>query len=133
MTEEHRARGTYRLLPWTGAGGKQCWVLGDGTGFVSRMADDIESVQLDMAGELLDHAAALLGDQQVTGAEYRFLANRLSESLRDVMRIAESRGARLDAGGEAEDSEDSEDSEDADGIVDAVEVIPAGEAPSRPA
>ncbi|MCX5397129.1 hypothetical protein [Streptomyces sp. NBC_00102] len=116
MTDVHRAGGTFRLLPWTGPGGKPAYVLGDGTGFVSRMADDIESVQLDMADELLRHATALLADQRVTGAEFRFLANRLSESLRDVKRVAESRGARLDATG-VEDAEDTLDGE----VIEAAE------------
>ncbi|WP_442809419.1 hypothetical protein [Streptomyces sp. NBC_01335] len=137
MIEEHRARGTFRLLPWTGAGGKQCWVLGDGTGYVSRMADNIESVQLGMAGNLLDHATALLADRRVTGAEYRYLADRLSEALRDVKRIAESRGARLGARGEVEDFEDFEEEEDGDDdhgaydIADTVEAIDGVEAGSR--
>ncbi|MEU1211271.1 hypothetical protein ABZ424_02165 [Streptomyces sp. NPDC005790] len=40
-----------RLLPWTGLDGKPCYVLGDGAGYVSRIADDVESVQLGMAAE----------------------------------------------------------------------------------
>ncbi|WP_251066515.1 hypothetical protein [Streptomyces sp. ISL-36] len=66
-----------------------------GTGAVSRLADGIESVQLGMAGELLGHADDLLADRRVTSGELRYLAGRLTESLRDVKRIAESRGARL--------------------------------------
>ncbi|MFJ7153136.1 hypothetical protein ACIQVT_33885 [Streptomyces sp. NPDC100445] len=84
-----------RLLPWTGAEGKPCYLLGDGTGYVSRLADRTESVQLGMAGALLEHAAALLAEHRLTGEELRYLARRLSESLRDVKRVAESRGARL--------------------------------------
>lgn len=42
-----------RLLPWTGPEGRPCYVIGDGTGPVSRVADAVESVQLGMAGELL--------------------------------------------------------------------------------
>lgn len=95
--EEH-GPDTIRLLPWAGAEGKPCYVLGDGTGYVSRMADDIESVQLDMADDLLGHAADLLADRKVTGVELHFLASRLTESLREVRRVAESRGARLGCG-----------------------------------
>ncbi|WP_256260351.1 hypothetical protein OH786_11635 [Streptomyces atratus] len=84
-----------RLLPWTGPENKPCYVLGDGSGYVSRMADDIESIQLGMAGDLLGHAVGLLRDRKVTGAELHFLASRLTESLREVKRVAESRGARL--------------------------------------
>ncbi|MFD5071844.1 hypothetical protein ACFWNC_28545 [Streptomyces sp. NPDC058369] len=88
---------TARLLPWTGPEGKPCYVLGDGSGYVSRMADDIESIQLGMADDLLGHATGLLADRKVTGAEIHFLASRLTESLREVKRVAESRGARLGA------------------------------------
>ncbi|WP_318203434.1 hypothetical protein [Streptomyces sp. SCL15-4] len=84
-----------RLLPWTGDEGKPCYVLGDGTGYVSRLADQVESVQLGMAGDLLDHAAELLAEDRLTDRELRYLARRLTESLREVKRVAESRGARL--------------------------------------
>jgi hypothetical protein len=90
-----------RLLPWTGPEGKPCYLVGDGTGYVWRMADDVECVQLGMADDLLGHADALLAEQRATGAELRYLARRLVESLRDVRRVAESRGARL--GGRGED------------------------------
>lgn len=83
-----------RLLPWTGAGGKPCYLIGDGTGHLSRVAATIESVQLGMAGELLDHAADLLADHRTTAERLCFLGCRLAESLCDVHRIAESRGAR---------------------------------------
>ncbi|MGX1270102.1 hypothetical protein [Streptomyces phaeoluteigriseus] len=84
-----------RLLPWTSPEGKPCYVVGDGTGYVSRLADDVETVQLRMADDLLGHADALLAERRATGAELRYLTRRLTESLRDVRRVAESRGARL--------------------------------------
>ncbi|MEU0306906.1 hypothetical protein [Streptomyces cyaneofuscatus] len=86
-----------RLLPWTGTGGKPCYVLGDGTGYVSRKADEVEDIQLDMAYELLGHADGLLAEPGVTAPELHFLASRLSECLEQVQRIAESRGSRLEA------------------------------------
>ncbi|MGX5182740.1 hypothetical protein ACWKT5_07915 [Streptomyces avermitilis] len=86
---------TVRLLPWSGPEGKPCYVVGDGTGYVSRMADSVESVQLGMAAQILDHAADMLADHKATAAQLRFLAARMAEALRDVRRIAESRGARL--------------------------------------
>jgi hypothetical protein len=86
---------TARLLPWSGPEGKPCYLVGDGTGYLSRVADNIESVQLGMSAELLDHAADMLADHKATSAQLRFLAARMAEALRDVHRIAESRGARL--------------------------------------
>lgn len=87
--------GGARLLPWTGTDDKPCYLIGDGTGYLSRVADNIESVQLGMAVELLDHAADMLADRKVTAPQLRYLAARMAESLRDVHRIALSRGARL--------------------------------------
>lgn len=84
-----------RLLPWSTLEGKPCYVVGDGTGYVSRVADNVERVQLDMAAELLGHADDMLANRKTTSVQLRFLAARLAESLRDAHRIAESRGARL--------------------------------------
>ncbi|MFJ3692634.1 hypothetical protein ACIPW9_00790 [Streptomyces sp. NPDC090052] len=88
-----------RLLPWSNLNGDPCYLLGDVGGttpsHISRVADNIESVQLGMADDLLDHAADLLGDQQATAHQLRFLAARLTESLHDIHRIARSRGGRL--------------------------------------
>lgn len=97
MTDEHRHPA--RLLPWVGPEGKPCYLLGDrngsGTGHISRMADDIESVQLGMSAELLGHAADLLADREATAVQLHFLAACMAQSLRDVRRIAVSRGGRL--------------------------------------
>ncbi|MEH0423549.1 hypothetical protein [Streptomyces sp. B21-083] len=94
-----------RLLPWTGAEGNPCYVVGDGTGYVSRRADQIECVQLGMAGDLLGHATELLEERSATSGELRYLANRLTEALRDVKRVADSRGARLMLTGSTPDSD----------------------------
>ncbi len=82
---------TPRLLPWTGPEGKPCFLVTDGDGYLSRTADAVESVQLGMATQLLDHSAAMLKERQVTRAELRFLVARMREALTDVLRIAESR------------------------------------------
>jgi hypothetical protein len=103
-----------RLLPWTGPEGKPCYLVGDGTGYLSRVADTVESVQLGMAGELLDHAADMLADRRATPVQLRFLAARMVEALRDVHRIAESRGARLPA--PADDDPDSPEEADGDDV-----------------
>ncbi|MGC0331835.1 hypothetical protein RKD23_004825 [Streptomyces sp. SAI-170] len=88
-----------RLLPWEGTEGKPCYLVTDGTGYLSRVADTIECVQLGMAGDLLGHAADLLADDTATNAQLRFMLARMREALTDVRRIAESRGARLPAPG----------------------------------
>ncbi|MGW7635936.1 hypothetical protein [Streptomyces decoyicus] len=96
VTEEHQ--GPVRLLPWAGPDGKPCYLVGEG-GYVSRVADEIEGVQLGMADDILGHAEDMLGGRQVTSRELRFLARGLADALRDVRRVAESRGARLAAAG----------------------------------
>lgn len=95
MTYDIEGGNVARLLPWPGPEGKPCYVVTDGVGYVSRMADTVESVQLGMADGLLRHAADLLSEHRATSAQLRFLLARMSESLADVCRIAESRGARL--------------------------------------
>ncbi|MGW7578982.1 hypothetical protein [Streptomyces sp. NPDC054765] len=94
MTEHHDPG---RLLPWSSPDGKPCYLVGERGGYVSRVADDIECVQLDMADDILGHAEEMLTGRQVTSRELRFLARGLADSLRDVRRVAESRGARLPA------------------------------------
>lgn len=87
-----------RLLPWSSPEGKPCFLSTDDRGgCLSRVADNVESAQLAMAVQLLDHAADMLPDHKATSTQLRFLAARMAESLRDVHRIAESRGARLPA------------------------------------
>jgi hypothetical protein len=84
-----------RLLPWSGAEGKPCYLITDDpTGPVSRLANATESIQLGMGGQLLAHAHDMLPD--LPPSDLRFLAERLTEALHDALRIAESRGRRLD-------------------------------------
>ncbi|MGO4417869.1 hypothetical protein AB4Z54_03615, partial [Streptomyces sp. MCAF7] len=66
----------------------------DGNSRLSRRADEIEALQLSMGTQLLGHARLLLTDRKADTGELRFLANRLCEALRDVLRVAESRGRR---------------------------------------
>ncbi|MDT0403820.1 hypothetical protein [Streptomyces edwardsiae] len=86
-----------RLLPWSNLDGNPCYLVTDdtGTGRLSRLADEIEAVQLGMADDLLGHAVDLLGDTKATAPQLRYLAACLGEALHDVHRIARSRGARL--------------------------------------
>ncbi|MEV0966684.1 hypothetical protein AB0J25_29590 [Streptomyces sp. NPDC049910] len=83
-----------RLLPWTGAEGKPCYLIGDGHGYVSRLADDIESVQLNVAAHLLAQTDNLLSDRSATPEQLRYAIARLAESLCDVHRIARNRNTR---------------------------------------
>ncbi|MBD3010978.1 MULTISPECIES: hypothetical protein [unclassified Streptomyces] len=92
-----------RLLPWTDPDGKPCYLSSDdGNSPLSRRADAIEAVQVSMAAELLRHARALLDAPKADTRELRYLAGRLCEALRDVLRVAESRGARLPSYGEGD-------------------------------
>ena len=83
-----------RLLPWSGAEGKPCYLITDDSGgTVSRLADTTESTQLGMGAELLAHAYDLL--PRAPHGELRYLAERLTEALADALRVAESRGRRI--------------------------------------
>jgi hypothetical protein len=87
---------------------------------VSRVADNIESVQLGMAGDLLDHAADMLNDRTTTADQLRFMLARMNEALTDVKRIADSRGARLPA------PDDDPDGFDGQGDAHGGPQLPAG-------
>lgn len=85
-----------RLPPWSDPDGRPCYLAADsGDSPLSRRADEIEALQLDMGARLLNHAAALLADNKASNRELRFLADRLTEALTDALRVAESRGGRL--------------------------------------
>lgn len=84
-----------RLLPWVGPGDKPCYLIGTEGGYLSRVADNIESVQLGMASDLLAHVDGMMADRDATAEQYRYVVARMAESLRDVHRIARSRGARI--------------------------------------
>ncbi|MYW68814.1 hypothetical protein GTY65_32770 [Streptomyces sp. SID8379] len=77
-----------RLLPWTGADGRAAYVIGDPDcpGPVSRRADAVEAVQMEMAGVLLGHARQLVDELGPT--ELRHLARELTQALTDTLRIA---------------------------------------------
>ncbi|MFI1736742.1 hypothetical protein [Streptomyces sioyaensis] len=86
---------TARLLPWSSPDGKPCFLVGDGTGYVSRLADEVEEAQLDSAAELIEEAQRILAARAWTPGEIHLLALELTTALADVRRVAESRGARL--------------------------------------
>ncbi|AJC56394.1 hypothetical protein GZL_03808 [Streptomyces sp. 769] len=87
---------TARLLPWTSPEGKPCFLLGgEGTGYVSRLADRVEAAQMSSAAGLIEEAGRILDGRSWTPGEIHLLAVELNDSLMKVRRVAESRGARL--------------------------------------
>ncbi|MFF8900121.1 hypothetical protein ACF082_21915 [Streptomyces lydicus] len=84
-----------RLLPWSSPDGKPCYLAGDGNGYVSRLADDMEVAQLSLAAELIEEARPVLIRRTWSPAELHGLASELTAALVKVHRVAESRGARL--------------------------------------
>lgn len=87
-----------RLLPWTGTDGKPCFLsTDDNGGHMSRLADNMESVQLGMATDLLDQALDILAQVDTDPDDLRLLTQDLTGALRDTLRVATSRGHRLDS------------------------------------
>ncbi|MGW2346122.1 hypothetical protein [Streptomyces sp. NPDC001661] len=85
-----------RLLPWPGENGCAAYLVTDNPdGYLSRLADRIEYEQLADAREVLTLSSGLLVDVDAAAVELRFVARRLTESLTQTLRIADSRGARL--------------------------------------
>ncbi|MGW7460345.1 hypothetical protein [Streptomyces sp. NPDC054797] len=85
-----------RLLPWSGQDGKPCFLSTDNdAGYLSRLADNTESVQLGMGSELLDHAHEVLAGRRADPEELHLLAANLTSALQDAIRVATSRGQRL--------------------------------------
>ncbi|WP_338781956.1 hypothetical protein [Streptomyces sp. DG1A-41] len=88
-------RDELRLLPWAGPDGKPCYLSTDDQGgYVSRLADHIEAYQLGMASQLLEHARQVLDDETDDLEELHLFAGQLTGALRDVLRVATSRGCR---------------------------------------
>ncbi|GAA3011621.1 hypothetical protein [Streptomyces fulvorobeus] len=85
-----------RLLPWSGPGDKPCYLSTDDPGgYVSRLADNIEAVQLGTAAELLEEVSKTLDDRDTDLTDLRRLVHDLTGALRDVLRVAASRGHLL--------------------------------------
>ncbi|MFJ1564519.1 hypothetical protein ACIOG8_09910 [Streptomyces erythrochromogenes] len=85
-----------RLLPWSGPDGKSCYLSADApAGYLSRLADNTEEIQLGLASELLAHTTEVLADVDSDPEELRLLATDLTGALRDAVRVATSRGHRL--------------------------------------
>ncbi|MBX9397889.1 hypothetical protein K4749_30950 [Streptomyces sp. TRM72054] len=87
-----------RLLPWTSPESKPCFLVTDREdGYLSRLADRTEAVQLATGADVLACARKVLDDPMSPHAELRYAGIRLAECLSDALRVAESRGLRLSA------------------------------------
>ncbi|MER7735161.1 hypothetical protein ABTX80_30120 [Streptomyces erythrochromogenes] len=85
-----------RLLPWSGPDGKPCFLSTDSPdSHLSRLADNMEEIQLGLATELLTHAHELLADPEADRVELHLLASDLKGALHAAIRVARSRGHRL--------------------------------------
>ncbi|WP_406439251.1 hypothetical protein OHB00_29860 [Streptomyces sp. NBC_00631] len=101
-----------RLLPWPTPEGKPCYLVTDNNGgYLSRLADDLESAQLATGTDVLGRARQVLGDPMSPYTEIRYAGIRLAECLTDVLRVAESRGMRLVVPDDAEECEGQAPSE----------------------
>ncbi|WP_329133260.1 hypothetical protein OG552_15420 [Streptomyces sp. NBC_01476] len=105
-----------RLLPWTGEDGKPSYYpdTGQADSFISRLADNLESVQMGMAEDLLNDITEILAADALSETVLLNVIAALSSSLRDVIRVAESRGRRL----APPDADDDEPSRAADAVID---------------
>ncbi|MEV5803773.1 hypothetical protein [Streptomyces parvulus] len=85
-----------RLLPWSGPDGKPCYLSTDDSGgYMSRLADNMEAVQLGMADDLVEQVSAVLGDLDADPEDLRRMLTELTGALREVLRVATSRGYLL--------------------------------------
>ncbi|MGW6722862.1 hypothetical protein [Streptomyces sp. NPDC054995] len=85
-----------RLLPWSGPGDKPCNLSTDNPdGYMSRLADSLEAIQLGTASELLEEASDALGNRDTSLDEMRCLVQELASTLRNIFRVATSRGHLL--------------------------------------
>ena len=102
-----------RLLPWETATGKSCFLSTDGThSRLSRLADELEADQLRDGADVLTGARAVLGDRKAGEYALRHALRAATQVLGDVLRVADSRGARLPQ----PDHDDEEDGDCGDGV-----------------
>ncbi|MBW5252133.1 MULTISPECIES: hypothetical protein [Streptomyces] len=85
-----------RLLPWASPEGKPCWLSTDDPGsLMSRLADDMEDEQIECGEQVWAGSRAVLADRAAGERAVRFALTRATESLGDLLRIAQSRGHRM--------------------------------------
>ncbi|MFE2489545.1 hypothetical protein ACFXGR_41090 [Streptomyces mirabilis] len=109
--------GALRLLPWVSPDGKPCYLDSDGhSSFLSQLADNIETEMTRAAEDVLVQAEEVLSDPRANSRALRLALVRTTHSLSNVLRIAQSREARL---------HDSEESEPTDGRDEEGPTLPA--------
>ncbi|MGA5068086.1 hypothetical protein ACPB9E_30650 [Streptomyces exfoliatus] len=90
------AHSELRLLPWSGPDGKPCYLsTDDDSSHLSRLADSTEAIQLGLASDLATRALEVLSDEKTAPEDLRNLSANLVGALRDILRVATSRGHRL--------------------------------------
>jgi hypothetical protein len=112
-----------RLLPWETDTGKPCFLSTHGTpGRLARIADEIEADQLRDGADVLKGAQAVLNDWKSGEYAVRLALRAATQCLGDVLRIADSRGARLPRLVNADDCDDRDQD---DGPDDGEPRVPA--------
>nr|WP_239149689.1 hypothetical protein [Streptomyces sp. SID12501] len=83
-------------MPWETDTGKPCFLsTGDVPSRLSRLADEIEADQLRDGADVLGGAKAVLDDLKAGEDTLRRTLRVVTQVLGDVLRVADSRGARL--------------------------------------
>ncbi|MFF0129969.1 hypothetical protein ACFYTG_30335 [Streptomyces mirabilis] len=109
--------GALRLLPWASPDGKPCYLDSDGhNSFLSQLADNVEAEMTRAAEDVLVKAEEVLSDPRADSRALRLALVRTTHSLSNVLRIAQSREARLP---------DPEESEPTDGRDEEGPTLPA--------
>ncbi|AEM80140.1 hypothetical protein [Streptomyces violaceusniger] len=105
-----------RLLPWETDTGKPCFLSTNGSpGALTRIADEIEADQLRDGADVLKGVQAVLDDRKAGEYALRLALRAARQCLGDVLRIADSRGARLPVPDDEHEADDSDQDGGADG------------------
>ncbi|GAA2605262.1 hypothetical protein GCM10009863_18480 [Streptomyces axinellae] len=85
-----------RLLPWSTDSGKPCYLNGEPGSPLSFYADELEDAQLEDGGRALKRIMEILDRGPAAGDDETTLAvKEAAAALSNVLRVADSRGARL--------------------------------------
>ena len=105
-----------RLLPWETDTGKPCFLSTHGSpGTLARLADEIEADQLRDGADVLKGAQAVLSDLKAGEHALRLALRAVTQVLGDVLRIADSRGARLPVPDDDHDAHGQDDGAEGEG------------------